>query len=506
MPGANRLAQEASPYLLQHAGNPVDWWPWSAEAFAEARRRDVPVLISVGYSACHWCHVMAHESFEDTGVAEVLNSGFVAVKVDREERPDVDAVYMEAVQLLTGAGGWPMTVLALADGRPFWGGTYLPRANFLSLLRPCVQPLVDQAGGHRGRRRPARRRGAPRGGATGRWRVRTGGPGANGPDADGTSLKANWKEPRCPMRPSGLLSRYDPQWGGFGAAPKFPQATSLEVLAQYWWRSGDERALDALSRTLDAMSSGGIYDHLAGGFARYSTDRHWLVPHFEKMLYDNALLVLAYTHAWQLTGSTPLSPGCRRNGRATYSARLSACLKVPGLRPRTPTARAKRAVFTPGRCPSSKRSPGPAAALWYGASAAGNWEGTNILWRPRLADIARPPEIEAARLRLLERRQTRPRPGLDGKVLTEWNAMGVAALAYAGTAFGQAEWVAEAAKTAAVFAGPAASPGWALAAVVAAGSRRRPGGHRPSGGRDERQRRRRGGAETCWRSPATTPG
>jgi uncharacterized protein len=442
MPGANRLAKEPSPYLLQHAGNPVDWWPWSPEAFAEARRRDVPVLISVGYSACHWCHVMAHESFEDPGVAEVLNAGFVAVKVDREERPDVDAVYMEAVQLLTGGGGWPMTVLALADGRPFWGGTYLPKANFLNLLER-VRDLwsTERAAIEEDASRLAEavRKGAAPPALSGGHQ----GPDGSGPDEIeplGTALTG---------AAEGLLSRYDPQWGGFGQAPKFPQATSLELLAQYWWRSADERALEALSRTLDAMSSGGIYDHLGGGFARYSTDRHWLVPHFEKMLYDNALLVIAYTHAWQFTGSARyrqvveetvgylLTPPIRLAEGAWASAEDA-------------DSEGKEGRFYTWSFAELEEVGGRAAAQWYGASAAGNWEGTNILWRSRFGDIARPPEIEDARRRLFERRQGRTRPGLDGKVLTEWNSMGVAALAYAGRAFGQEAWVAEATRTAEV--------------------------------------------------------
>jgi uncharacterized protein len=442
MPGANRLAQETSPYLLQHAGNPVDWWPWSGEAFAEARRRDVPVLISIGYSACHWCHVMAHESFEDTGVAEVLNSGFVAVKVDREERPDVDAVYMEAVQLLTGGGGWPMTVLALADGRPFWGGTYLPKANFVSLLERVASLWSSE--------RAAIEDDASRLAEAVRKEVAppllTGGPsrsGAGGPDERDALSTA------LAVAAEGLLARYDPQWGGFGQAPKFPQATSLELLAQHWWRSGDERALEAVSRTLDAMSSGGIYDHLAGGFARYSTDRRWLVPHFEKMLYDNALLVLAYTHAWQFTGSARyrqvvaetvgylLTPPVRLAEGAWASAEDA-------------DSEGKEGLFYTWSLTELEEVGGRPAAQWYGATDAGNWDGTNILWRPDIGDIARPPEIEEARRRLFERRQSRVRPGLDGKVLTEWNAMAVAALAYAGTAFGQDAWVAEAARTAEV--------------------------------------------------------
>jgi uncharacterized protein len=442
VPGVNRLAQETSPYLLQHAANPVDWWPWTEAAFAEARRRDVPVLISVGYSACHWCHVMAHESFEDAGVAELLNHSFVAVKVDREERPDVDAVYMEAVQLLTGGGGWPMTVLALADGRPFWGGTYLPRANFVSLLERVAGLWTTERAaieGDAARLSDAVRQGtSPPGPA-----VAAGKPGADGPEGAGlygTALSGAAHR---------LLARYDPQWGGFGRAPKFPQATSLEVLAHYWWRAGDEPALEALSRTLDAMSSGGIYDHLGGGFARYSTDRQWLVPHFEKMLYDNALLVLAYTHAWQVTGSARY----RQVVDETVGYLLAPPMRLPEgawASAEDADSEGKEGRFYTWSLSELEDVGGEAAAQWYGASAAGNWEGTNILWRPQLADMARPPEIEEGRLRLVERRQRRTRPALDGKVLTEWNAMAVAALAYAGTAFGQPSWVEEATRTAGV--------------------------------------------------------
>ncbi len=307
----NRLADQPSPYLRQHAGNPVDWWPWSDEAFAEARRRDVPLLISVGYSACHWCHVMAHESFEDDEVAQVVNAHFLPVKVDREERPDVDAVYMEAVQLVNGSGGWPMTVLALPDGRPFWAGTYLRKPAFVRLLGQ-VAALWD---GHRrsleddaARLSEAVRHGAELPAPA------PAGPALPGLDAPGP---ATAEDLAWPAGPSGagagegtlaqaakaLMARSDPEWGGFGTAPKFPQPGSLDVLAQYYWRSGEPWALSTLCRALDAMGSGGIYDHLGGGFARYSTDRYWLVPHFEKMLYDNALLVRAYARAWQLTAA-----------------------------------------------------------------------------------------------------------------------------------------------------------------------------------------------------------
>jgi uncharacterized protein YyaL (SSP411 family) len=460
----NRLAQEPSPYLRQHADNPVDWWPWSDEAFATARLRDVPVLISVGYSACHWCHVMAHESFEDTLVAEVLNAGFVAVKVDREERPDVDAVYMEAVQLAGAGGGWPMTVIALADGRPFWTGTYLPKGRFLGLLRRVSELWASQRAEletQAGRLADAVRQGAEIPGLSAT---------NHGDDLDlaqlfgepltsGTALDGSEPGEGGGSRLLGagavaraadaLLERYDPQWGGFGGAPKFPQPTTLEVLAQNSWRSGDAASLGALRRTLDAMSSGGIYDHLAGGFARYSTDRRWLVPHFEKMLYDNALLVLAYTHAWQLTGS----PRYLQVVEETVGYLLSPPMRTPEgawAAAEDADSEGEEGRFYVWDIAELRDVAGSAAAEWYGASAEGNWEGKNILWRPDIGGTTRPPEIELARLALLERRSGRPRPGLDDKVLTEWNAMAIAALAYAGSAFAQPTWVAAAVTTAEV--------------------------------------------------------
>jgi len=437
VPASNRLQYETSPYLLQHAANPVDWWPWSEDAFSEARRRDVPVLISVGYSACHWCHVMAHESFEDAGVAEVLNGAFVAVKVDREERPDIDAVYMEAVQLVSGGGGWPMTVMALPDGRPFWAGTYLPKPNFLALLRR-VESLwsSDRADIEAD---AARLADAVREGTA--LPVRVTAPGGEHLEEPGAAVLVRGAQ--------GILARLDHEWGGFGDAPKFPQPGSLELLAEYWWRLHDDRAVDALARTLDAMSSGGIYDHLAGGFARYSTDRYWLVPHFEKMLYDNALLVRAYTHGWQLTGS----PRYKQVVEETVGYLLSVPMRWPeGAWASAEDADSEGAEgrFYTWSLAEIEQVAGSAASEWYGATAGGNWEGTNILWRPGLADIARPPEVEEARLKLLDRRQGRPRPGLDGKVLTEWNAMAIAALSYAGTAFGQPTWVEAASLTAEV--------------------------------------------------------
>ena len=427
----NRLAGEASPYLQQHAGNPVDWWPWSEEAFEEARRRDVPVLISIGYSACHWCHVMAHESFADADVAKALNSGFVPVKVDREERPDVDAVYMDALQLTGAGGGWPLTVLATPDGRPFWAGTYLPKEAFLRLLhraselwraqREAIEKDADAITSALQREAGSLARAG-----------RVGEPSWSG--ALGAAAGA-------------VLARHDPEWGGTAGAPKFPQPPSLEALARYWWRSRDDAALAALQRTLDAMSSGGIYDHLGGGFARYSTDPHWLVPHFEKMLYDNALLVATYTHAWQLTGSARY----RQVVDETVCYMLSPPLRLAeGAWAASEDADSEGAEgrFYTWAFDELVTVAGLDVADWYGATPEGNWEGANILWRPGVGEIERPPGMDEARRKLAEHRGRRPRPGLDAKVVTEWNAMAVSSLAVAGRVFRRPDWVASAVETA----------------------------------------------------------
>src|SRR6188472_4000161 len=285
--GRNRLADESSPYLRQHADNPVDWYPWGEEAFAAAAERDVPMLISIGYSACHWCHVMAHESFEDDAVAEVMNRHFVNVKVDREERPDVDDIYMEATQAMTGSGGWPMTVVCMPDGRPFFAGTYFPkerRGGQIGFVELCERidelwhtqrdDLVEQA--------------TQLTAALGR--SATVQPGDGVPSAEQVDGALHQ-----------LVRATDPEFGGLGGAPKFPQPMAIEALAIAASR-GDKQAEVALVLTLDGMAAGGIYDHLGGGFARYAVDGVWLVPHFEKMLYDNALLIRLYLHGWLLTG------------------------------------------------------------------------------------------------------------------------------------------------------------------------------------------------------------
>ncbi len=432
MAAPNRLAGETSPYLRQHAGNPVDWYPWGDDAFAEARRRDVPVLLSIGYSACHWCHVMAHESFEHEDVAAAMNAGFVNVKVDREERPDVDSVYMEAVQALTGAGGWPMTVFMLPDGRPFHGGTYFPRTPFLELLVQIGRLWHDRRADLEDAAEKLAE--AVRAGTSlpslGRAPARDpGGPGDGARSAGLLEAAAD-----------SLMARFDPEWGGFGRAPKFPQPAMVETLLLAAARTGRRDYLDAVTITLDCMASGGIYDHLGGGFARYSTDRVWLVPHFEKMLYDNALLARLYLHAWQATGAPPyrqvveevlgylLAPPMRIAGAGFASAEDADSEGVEGR-------------FYVWDRNEVEQVGGEAAADWYGTSGAGNWEGHNILFRPARGHLARPGEIEQGRRALLERRAVRVRPGLDDKVLTEWNSMAVAALAEAGAALRNPDWL-----------------------------------------------------------------
>ena len=278
----NRLADETSPYLRQHRDNPVDWFPWGADAFAEAKARNVPVLLSVGYSSCHWCHVMAHECFEDAEVAAQMNEMFVNVKVDREERPDVDQLYMDAVQAMTGRGGWPMTVFMTPDGEPFYGGTYFPKEQFLQLLTSITEVYTERPDDIRkniGQLMTAVNRTA--------------------------ELSAGTEIPNVEQLNNavqGLGKAFDPEWGGFGQAPKFPSTFNLELMLRAYMSNGADAAKDIIVTTLDAMCSGGMYDHIGGGFARYSTDREWLTPHFEKMLPDQALLVRTYLHAFVVLG------------------------------------------------------------------------------------------------------------------------------------------------------------------------------------------------------------
>jgi uncharacterized protein YyaL (SSP411 family) len=430
------LAKESSPYLRQHADNPVDWYPWGDEAFGRAESEDRPVLLSIGYSACHWCHVMAHESFEDPEVANVMNAGFVNIKVDREERPDVDAIYMEATQAMTGSGGWPMTVFLTPDRRPFFAGTYFPkrggygRPGFVDLLTAVHEAWTE--------RRSELDEQADQLTEAVRARSSVAAPPAGAEVGVGPDVLARTAE--------SLVSVHDAEWGGFGRAPKFPMTSNLEVLVRAHAHTRDDATLRAVLTTLDAMASGGIYDHLGGGFARYSVDAFWMVPHFEKMLYDNALIPRAYVHAWQVTGEPRyrqvveetiayVQRDLGRDDGGLYSAEDA-------------DSEGEEGKFYVWRPEEIRAAGGDAAIEWYGVTDAGNFEGSNILHRPVRGDLLRPPEVEEARRRLFEARAARVRPGLDDKVVTEWNAMWTATAAEAGAAMGHAAWVSAAAATA----------------------------------------------------------
>ena len=412
----NRLGSATSPYLLQHADNPVDWWQWGPEAFAEAQRRDVPVLISVGYAACHWCHVMAHESFENQDVAVALNAKFVAIKVDREERPDVDAVYMAATQAMTGQGGWPMTVFATPDAQPFFCGTYFPRAAFGRLIEAVSSAWTDQ-------RDAVMSQGAAIVEAIDRHRQ----PGGT---SEGTALTPAVLDAAA----KSLDADFDEGYGGFGGAPKFPPHMTLLFLLRHFERTGSERALEMAQATAEAMARGGIYDQLAGGFARYAVDGTWTVPHFEKMLYDNALLLRVYTELWRLTGD-------ELAGRV---AAQTADFLIEGLR--TPeggfasaldadTAGVEGATYawTPAQLDDAfGDTDGTWAADLLGVTAAGTFEhGTSVLRMVR--DIDGAPEIGERWARLREDlravRDAREQPARDDKVVAEWNGLAITALA-----------------------------------------------------------------------------
>ena len=441
---------ELSPYLRQHIDNPVDWYTWSDDAFARATELDRPIFLSVGYSACHWCHVMAHESFEDPVVAARLNVAFVSIKVDREERPDVDAVYMEAVQSITGSGGWPMSVFLTPDGRPFYGGTYFPphdlqgRPSFTTVLGA----LVDIWDNRRGEVEEQADELAAA--IASRSLIETG-PDATSPLASIGGTVPDLLSPTV----AELSRRFDASWGGFGAAPKFPQPTLVDVALRQALRLGDTPtgadALAMATRTLDAMAAGGIHDHLGGGFARYATDHEWLVPHFEKMLYDQAGLLRAYLHGWQVTGNPDylavvegivsyVTRDLTAAAGGIYSAEDADSEGVEG----------KFYVWTPEQVAQAMET-GPDAArtaaavgTWFDVTPSGNFEGATILRRPVGAALSDPGLVESGRARLLAVRSLRVRPGLDDKVLTEWNAMYASALAEAAAATGNEAWAASA--------------------------------------------------------------
>ncbi|MFD6638803.1 thioredoxin domain-containing protein [Micromonospora chalcea] len=411
----NRLAEATSPYLLQHADNPVDWWPWCDEAFAEAKRRDVPVLISVGYAACHWCHVMAHESFENEAVARLMNDDFVCVKVDREERPDVDAVYMTATQAMTGQGGWPMTVFAAPDGTPFFCGTYFPRANFIRLLGSVAAAWRDQ-------REAVLRQGAAVVEAIG---------GAQAVGGVTAPLTADLLDAAA----SQLAREYDETNGGFGGAPKFPPHMNLLFLLRHHQRTGSARSLEIVRHTCEAMARGGLNDQLAGGFARYSVDGHWTVPHFEKMLYDNALLLRVYTQLWRLTGDRLarrvardtarfLADELHRAGEGFASALDADTEGVEGL----------TYVWTPDQLAEVLgQDDGRFAADLFEVTAEGTFEhGSSVLRLARDVDDADPAvrsRWQDVVGRLLAARDTRPQPARDDKVVAAWNGLAITAIA-----------------------------------------------------------------------------
>ena len=414
----NRLAQETSPYLLQHADNPVEWYAWGDEAFERARAEDKPVLLSIGYAACHWCHVMEHESFEDEETAALMNERFVNVKVDREERPDVDSLYMEAVVALTGHGGWPMTVFLKPDGSPFFGGTYFPPEprhglpSFRDVLEAISSLYRD-------------RRGAVDGSAS---QLRN----ALEQASRVTPSTEPLTEDILREASTALRRQFDPEWGGFGGAPKFPPASTLEFLLRMHLR-GDDEALPMVTKTLDAMAAGGMYDLVGGGFHRYAVDRTWLVPHFEKMLYDNALLASTYLHAWALTGEGRY--------RSVVEATLDYVLRELAL-------------------------PQGGFASAQDADTEGV-EGLTFTWT---AEEGVPDELlhpfedgrsiirgeldEELRQRLFELREGRPKPLRDDKAIASWNGLLLAALAEAGRRFDRDDWLDVARRLAEFLLGP----------------------------------------------------
>jgi len=428
----NRLARETSPYLLQHQDNPVDWYPWGDEAFAKARAEDKPVFLSIGYSSCHWCHVMEHESFENEKIAALMNELFVSIKVDREERPDVDAIYMAAVQAMTGHGGWPMSVFMTPDGKPYFTGTYFPpeERHGMPAFPHVLQAVADA---YHNRKSEV---------------------------LSTTSRIVEYLQEQTAARASAepltrdliaeayrvLAATFDHEHGGFGGAPKFPQPMTYELLLRYWHATGDAEPLRMVEATLQRMAQGGIYDQAGGGFHRYATDTLWLVPHFEKMLYDNAQLASLYLHAWQATGIDDYRRVVEETLRYVehemldpaggfYSAQDADSEGVEG----------KFFVWSPQEIDDVLGADlGRVARAYFAVTEEGNFEGRNILWRPRddeavarelgLSSDALHAAIDDARAKLLAGRERRVHPGLDDKALTSWNALMLKAFAEAGAA------------------------------------------------------------------------
>ena len=442
----NHLAHETSPYLRQHAHNPVDWYAWGPEALERARRLDRPIFLSIGYSACHWCHVMEHESFENEEIAKTLNEHFVSIKVDREERPDLDQVYMTAVQRMTGQGGWPLTVFLTPDLRPFTGGTYFPpedkygRRGFRGVLLMLADAWrtrraeIDRAAGELTEFLQA---------------------------VAGTRPEPGGLDEKLLRGAADALSRaFDPIHGGFGQAPKFPHPMDLRLLLRTSKRFGDDHALHVVRHTLDRMAMGGLYDHVGGGFARYSTDARWFAPHFEKMLYDNALLVPCYAEAFQITGE----PFYREIIEETLAwvKREMTSPEGPFYSTLDADSEGEEGKFYVWTADEIEQVLGQDAATFnavYGVEPEGNWEhGRNILFRAKTFDqyarLTHVSEAElksllaACRKKLFTIREGRIRPGRDEKVLTAWNGLMIGALAQAAAALDEPEYAESAARAA----------------------------------------------------------
>src|SRR5215213_775531 len=415
----NRLAQETSPYLLQHKNNPVDWYPWGEEALEKARAEDKPILLSVGYSACHWCHVMERESFEDEATADIMNKHFVNIKVDREERPDVDSIYMSAVQAMTRHGGWPMTVFMTPDGAPFYGGTYFPPVPSRG-MPSFKQVLLSLADAYANRREEV---------LASAENVRE-----FLKESSTTSIpRSEVSEGLLAHAANALVGQVDNRFGGFDGAPKFPQAMNLEVLLRYHKRTGDRAALSRVELTLRQMANGGIYDQLGGGFARYSVDEYWLVPHFEKMLYDNALLARLYLEAYQATGDAFY----RRIAEETLDYIVRDMTSSEGGFYSAEDAdsegeEGKFYVWTPAEIEATLDPDEARLAMrFWDVTERGNFEGMNILYVPHpleavAAEFGLTPEelwarIATIRAKLFAAREERVRPGRDEKILAAWN-------------------------------------------------------------------------------------
>jgi uncharacterized protein len=430
----NRLARETSPYLLQHAHNPVDWYPWGDEAFARARAEDKPLLLSVGYSACHWCHVMEHESFENPAIADVMNRHFVNVKVDREERPDVDQIYMSAVQSMTGHGGWPMTVFLTPDGAPFYGGTYYPPVDRHGLpgFPRLLTAIADAWANRRGEVVESSRKISEALGQSERLRAAT---ELLTPAILGEAFQF-------------ISAQFDDADGGLGGAPKFPQPMIWEFVLRYWKRTQNARARQTAHTTLTMMARGGMYDQVGGGFHRYSVDAHWLVPHFEKMLYDNGQLASLYLHGWLAFGD----PECRRVCEETLDYILREMTDPAGGFYSSQDAdseghEGKFFVWTPDELSAVLgAADAEYAGRYWGVDRGPNFEGgTNVLWVPgERADE----KIAAARQQLYDIREWRVHPGRDDKVLASWNGLACRAFAEAGRALGRADYIAAAVRNA----------------------------------------------------------